>query len=113
VYDACRALAPHMRPAYIADYVAALNLAPTHILQLACYEENDDDYPGDTSYYLRARDNNEFVLTTNAYGWHDGDALLTQEQYDAFAAEWLPLSQAERIPLMREVFRQLNTETVP
>jgi len=108
VYDACHALAPHMRPTYIAEYAAELGLAPTHIQQLACYEENDDDSPGDTAYYLRALDYDGFVLTTYAYGWDDGDAMLTQEQYDAFAAAWLPLSQAERLPVMRETYEHLS-----
>ena len=95
VYDACTELEPEKRAAYTAGYAAALGQAPERILEL--YDESYDYHLSAVFY------DDEFLLL-----YYGDDVFLDEEQYDAFAAEWLPLSPAERTAPMREAYERLS-----
>ncbi len=103
-YADCAALPLEQRAAYATGYAQTLNHSPQHVLLL--YDEAHD-------YLLSARydGSDEFFLSFFLDGEEDGEFVrLDQQQYEALAAQLLPLDPAERSAPMRAAYLQRQSE---
>jgi len=90
-FSACVALEPGDRPAFVTAYAATLDQPPERVLELS---DEGNNYCLSAVLY-----DDQFVLARSVDGRY---ISMYQEQYDIFAAEWLPLTPAERTAPMRE-----------